>query len=228
MAIILEAAYSKKLGLPNYSSHSLRRQHPHRTLRPLPGRGGKRPALQLLQQSVDNEIQPGRLPARRHHLRHGTAITPTTIAAATATATATVKTIADRPLGRPGATDVWTCSDKQKEFILKLVDEHHLDKKEVEALAKELFGMPVKTLNRLQASGLIDRLARTPRQKKNGNGKAANHGGGKYAIRAVHHHPVMSTLVDTLQPPPTEDADHRTAPAEGQRLQAQRSSSRAG
>ena len=65
------------------------------------------------------------------------------------------------------------CSDKQKELILKLVEQHKLDKQEVEALAKEMFGLPVKTLNRLQASGLIEELLeRHGKAKQNGQGRA--------------------------------------------------------
>ena len=59
-------------------------------------------------------------------------------------------------------------------MILKLVEQHGLDKKEVESLAKEMFGLPVKTLNRLQASGLIEELLERygKATKKNGNGRA--------------------------------------------------------
>ena len=71
--------------------------------------------------------------------------------------------------------------DKQKEFVLKIIAEHRLDKRDVEALAKEMFGVPVKTMNRLQASGLIDRLLEL-HGKKNGNGKAGNFG-GKHSAR---------------------------------------------
>ena len=48
----------------------------------------------------------------------------------------------------------------------------------LEALAQELFGVPVKTLNRLQASGLIEELlARYGKSKKNGgnaNGRSTS------------------------------------------------------
>ena len=75
------------------------------------------------------------------------------------------------------APDAWTCSDKQKELVLKLVEQHGLEKKEVEALAKEMFGLPVKTLNRLQASGLIEELlARYGKATKNGQAKAPHNG----------------------------------------------------
>ncbi len=78
----------------------------------------------------------------------------------------------------PESSDVWTCSDKQKQLILSLVEQHHLDKNEVEALSKQLFGVPVKTLNRLQASGLIEELLERHGKGKNGNGKTRANGGG--------------------------------------------------
>ena len=61
-------------------------------------------------------------------------------------------------------------SDKQKELVLKLVEQHKLDKKEVETLAKEMFGLPVKTLDRHQASGLIEELIERHGKTTSGNG----------------------------------------------------------
>jgi len=55
----------------------------------------------------------------------------------------------------------WKCSDKQKDLILKLVEEHQLDKADVEALAGERFGKGVRILNKVEASGLIDELLDT-------------------------------------------------------------------
>ena len=67
--------------------------------------------------------------------------------------------------------DEWACSDKQKGLILKIVDENRLDKNAVEALAKEMFQTPVKVLNKLQASGLIEELLeRYAPKKPSGNG----------------------------------------------------------
>lgn len=177
MAIILEAAYSKKLGLPNFSSHSfvvsIRTELSDLT------RVEEESArlYHLLQQSVDSEIQQvGYLPDATSYGMDGH------------------HHVEDKPDGhhsaaddyqQPGA-DTWMCSDKQREFVLKLIADHHLDKREVEALAKEMFGAPVKTLNRLQASGLIDRLLELHGGKKNGsgngNGRPGNQG-GKYSAR---------------------------------------------
>ena len=56
----------------------------------------------------------------------------------------------------------WRCSDKQQELILKLIDEKNLAKNDIEQLANELFSKGVKSLNKLEASGLIERLFNIP------------------------------------------------------------------
>jgi hypothetical protein len=68
----------------------------------------------------------------------------------------------------------WKCSDKQKELILKLVDEHQLDKNEVDHLARQRFGKGVKQLSKLEASGLIDELLETYGGGSNGNTNRRN------------------------------------------------------
>lgn len=57
--------------------------------------------------------------------------------------------------------DGWKCSEKQRDLILKIVDEHRLDKGEVDDLARQRYGVGVRQLNKLQASGLIDELLET-------------------------------------------------------------------
>jgi hypothetical protein len=52
----------------------------------------------------------------------------------------------------------WQCSPKQQELIVKIVHENRLDKQHVEELSQQLFGVGVRQLNKLQASGLIDEL----------------------------------------------------------------------
>jgi hypothetical protein len=52
----------------------------------------------------------------------------------------------------------WQCSPKQQELILKLVDEHGLEKDRIDKLAIERFGRGVRDLDKLQASGLIEEL----------------------------------------------------------------------
>ena len=173
MAIILEAAYSKKLGLPNFSSHSyvVSIRTELSDLTQVEAESARLYAL--LQQSVDHQIQQvGFLPeATTYGMDNAHAAT-------TSSGNGNVAhhqtSINDHH--QPG--DQWVCSDKQKEFILKLVEQHRLDKTVVEALAKEMFGLPVKTLNRLQASGLIDQLlTRYAYQDGHGEAKPSGHGG---------------------------------------------------
>ena len=165
MAIIMEATYSKKLGLPNYSSHSyvvsIRTELPDLTK--VEDESSR--LYTVLQQSVDKEIQEvGFLPdGNTYGMNHQ----------------------ANGHHQSPKSTDTgdnWVCSEKHKALILNLVEQHKLDKKEVEALTKEMYGLPVKTLDRHQASGLIEELIARHGKTQNGQsytgGKARNNGGG--------------------------------------------------
>ena len=54
----------------------------------------------------------------------------------------------------------------QTDLILKIVDEHKLEKAKVEGLARDRFGKTVKALNKLEASGLIEELLEMTDQSK--------------------------------------------------------------
>ena len=160
MAIILEAAYSKKLGLPNYSSHSyvvsIRTELSDLTQ----VEAESRRLYALLQQSVDQQIQQvGFLP-------EGTTYGLDQPAHSNGDG---------HPSTQPKSSDTWVCSAKQKALVLSLVEQHSLDKQDVEALAKEMFGLPVKTLNRLQASGLIEELLERHGKGTNDHGRTPHH-----------------------------------------------------
>ncbi len=141
MAIILEANYSKKLGLPGYSSHqyAVTVRTELADLNQVDQESQRLYAL--LQSSVDREIQQtGYLPQPGQDGANGNGTS--------------------RPAhpAPNGDADAWHCSDKQRDLILKVVDEHRLDKNVVERLAMDRFGQGVRQLNRLQMSGLIDEL----------------------------------------------------------------------
>ncbi len=173
MAIILEAAYSKKLGLPNFSSHSyvvsIRAELPD--LAQVAEESAR--LYSLLQQSVDDAIQQvGFLPDATRYGMHSAEALPQPSTLPLPTNGDGHHTNSPSAYQPPG--DHWTCSDKQKELILKLVEQHRLDKQQVEALAKEMFGLPVKTLNRLQASGLIEELLERHGKPAKKNGSRSN------------------------------------------------------
>lgn len=148
MAVKLSTNYSKKLGLPQYSSHSFSASveveltdisHVESEIQKL---------YELLQHSVDQEIQqsgfvphdeqqsPNRShsssPHSTHHRRNGV------------------------PGGDTG--ERWGCTDGQRGFILRIVSDNKMDKQEAENLSRQLFGTGVKQLNKMQASQLIEEL----------------------------------------------------------------------
>ena len=133
MALKLIASYSKRLGLPAYSSHqfSVTIEAELTNVGDVAEESSR--LYETLQRSVDEQIQQtGFVP------QDGYGSSP--------------------PLSGQ-ANGSWLCSNRQRELILKLIDEHQLDKADVEALARERFnGKGVKQLNKLEASGLIDEL----------------------------------------------------------------------
>jgi hypothetical protein len=132
MAIHLELTYGKKIGLPEYSSHNF-----NVSLKAEVASTDDIPAeveriYQTLQESVDSQItNPGYVPGQEAAEEMRVLQTP---------------------------DPKWKCSPKQKDLILKLVDEQNLDRHAVDEQAFERFGKGVVDLNKLEASGLIDSL----------------------------------------------------------------------
>jgi len=156
--ITLECNYSKKLGLPGYSSHqfSITLRTEIADVNQVQAESAR--LYRLLQQGVDTSIkETGYLPngngngnGRGNGQGQGSA----------------------NPQNQTGDNNgTWGCSEKQKNLILKITDENKLDKNEVEALAQERFGKGVKALNKLEASGLIEELLEKTGQTK-GNGRS--------------------------------------------------------
>jgi hypothetical protein len=165
MAIVIEANYSKKLGLPAYSSHSysVTIRSEIADLSQVERESAK--LYSILQSSVDREMQePGFVPEANGQ---------------SSSAPRTTNGHACQSNG-----EQWACSDKQRDLILKIVDEHKLDKQEVEALAKQMFNAPVKALHKMDASSLIAELIAKYGPTKsnggngNGNGRRQYQGGG--------------------------------------------------
>ena len=135
--ITLEANYSKKIGLPGFSSHqfSVSLKTELTDLAQVPQESARLYAQ--LQQSVDHSIQQiGHLPGTNSngngHTNGNGHSAP--------------------------APDKWSCSVKQRNLIAKIITEHTLNRTAVDRLAQDRFGKPAQALNKLEASGLIDEL----------------------------------------------------------------------
>jgi hypothetical protein len=126
--IRLSAAYSKKVGLPGYSSDSfsVSIETELQNLDSVSEESGR--LYDSLQQAVDQQIQKtGFVPPDGYGMevdKNGT----------------------------------WNCSQKQRELIEKIGKENNVDQIALDGLAAEMFGTKVQALNKLQASGLIDEL----------------------------------------------------------------------
>ena len=149
MAIVLEANYAKKLGLPNYSSHQYSVTIRTELTDLAQVEEASTRLYGLLQDAVDREIQKvgfmpdvstyGMKPGQNgngngHHADAGNG------------------NGASRP------NDGWNCTEGQKGFIQRIVSENGLDKSDVEQMAQDLFGLGVKQLDKMQASQLIEDL----------------------------------------------------------------------
>ena len=149
MAIKLSANYSKKLGLPQYSSHSFSASVEVELTDISQVEQEIQKLYELLQHSVDQEIQNvGFIPSasngngndHAHQNSNG-------------------RTYQLNGNGRQQANgDSWNCTPGQKTFIQRIVHDNKMDKQEAEDLSIQLFGIGVKQLNKMQASNLIEDL----------------------------------------------------------------------
>ena len=163
MAIKLIGNYAKRLGLPGYSSHQFSVSVETELSDSGDIQGEASRIYDLLQNAVDREIQQtGFVPGETYGLsengsssqngRHS----PDTPRSSNSNGNGQVR---------------WSCSDKQKEFIGKLIAENDLDPESVEEIAFERFGVGMRQLNKLQASGLIDELLSiTGKQQRSAKG----------------------------------------------------------
>jgi hypothetical protein len=163
--ITLEANYSKKIGLPGYSSHQFSVSLKSELTDISQAEQESARLYDVLQQSVDSNIQqvgflpsePAKTNGNGHTNGNGNG---------NGNGQYTAKPLEDK----------WACSDKQRDLILKITDENKLDKAKVEQLAQDRFGKGVKSLNKLEASGLIEELL-----EQNGQSKPRNQRFGQKA-----------------------------------------------
>jgi len=170
MAIKMIGNYAKRLGLPGYSSHQFSVSVETELVDLGQVQGEATRIYGLLQDAVDREIQhAGFVPGEVKAVSNG------------------VHSSANGHRPSPPKETPWNCSDKQKEFILKLVTEHGLNRNEIEELSIERFGHGVKSVNKLEASGLIDEILETHcggNRRANGNGSRNGHSNGRHRSKA--------------------------------------------
>ena len=152
MAISLKISYSKKLGLPNYSSHSfgITMKAEVTDLEKI-GEEAER-AYGLLQSAVDSQIVHQGYVSNEDKGENGTDQVQKT----------QVKV-------NGGATDPdkWNCSVRQRGLIVSVIERNGFDLRVVDDLSRELHGRPMSDLGKAQVSEVIgqvlDRWGRHPK-----------------------------------------------------------------
>ena len=161
--ITLECNYSKKLGLPGYSSHqfavTLRTEITD--LNQVQSESAR--LYKLLQEGVDTSIKEiGYLPTNGHGNNNPQRASQGSNGNGNGH---------NQPMNQPAENGAWNRSDKQRDLIIKVVQENKLEKAKVEGLAQDRFGKAVKSLNKLEASGLIEELLEQTGQSKGNGGR---------------------------------------------------------
>ena len=153
MAVILQMTYMKKLGLPNYSSHSCAVSLTVEIADASVAAQESTKLYSLLQTAVDNEIQQvGFMPdATTYGMNNGTRN-------GDGAANGNGNGNGHHAAPAPSNGDRWNCTDGQKGFILRIISESSLTKQDAEEMAQQLFSTGVTSLDKMQASQLIEEL----------------------------------------------------------------------
>ena len=143
MAVKIIANYSKRLGLPGYSSHQFSVSVEAELANTDNVTNEASRLYKTLQSAVDREIQStGFVPDGEYG---STERTPSSQVAS------------HRPAVNASPSKPWKASDKQRELVLKLVENSGIEIEVVETISEEMFGHgDLPELNKIQMSGLID------------------------------------------------------------------------
>jgi len=165
MAVILSMTYQKKLGLPNYSSHSCSVSLTVEIADVSVAAQESSRLYQLLQTAVDAEIeQVGYMPdASTYGMRKDLGSNGNNGNESNGNGNGHQQQPQQNRNG-----DAWSCTDGQKQFILRIISDNNLNKDDVERMSFDLFGRGVKALDKMQASQLIEELLEKHGKKNQG------------------------------------------------------------
>ena len=169
MAVILAMTYQKKLGLPNFSSHSCSVSITVEIPDVSVAAQESSKLYALLQTAVDAEIQQvGYMPdAATYGMRTDFGSNGQQHKSNGSNDHQANGNGHQQPRQNHNG-DAWNCTDGQRGFIQRIVNENGLNKDDVEATAQQLFGIGVKQLDKMQASQLIEELLEKTGKKSDG------------------------------------------------------------
>lgn len=156
MALKLVASYSKRLGLPAYSSHQFSVSIETELAGVDDIAGESERLYETLQRSVDEQIQHTGFVPQGGYGQNG--INGSSNGHQNGNGSHARNGNGTNGYSHNGSTFLgkWECSQKQQDLILKLIEDNQLSKQGIEDKAIEQFGMGVKHLDTKQASALIE------------------------------------------------------------------------
>ncbi len=174
MAIKLIANYSKRLGLPGYSSHQFEVSIETEITNPSEVQAVSANIYNTLQSAVDAQIQQVGFVPDEQYGRGNTPATPPSASLPAPSGSnrgngyATYSAQPDTPA--PSQEERWQCTEKQQSMILGQGRKCGMALAELDKLAQQRFGKPISTLNSMEASGIIKELMeRTGDAQERGN-----------------------------------------------------------
>ena len=154
MAIKIESAYSKTIGLPNYGSHKFHLCLTTEVTDLSQVAAEAERVYRILQTAVDKEMaQPGWVPNGQGDNKPGQPATPRPTPAHGTGGTST-----GNGAHPAGPVQSWACSPKQRSLIEDLALRYNVEMAVFADLAQKRFGKELTQLNKLEASGVIDEL----------------------------------------------------------------------
>jgi hypothetical protein len=162
MAVILQMTYMKKLGLPNFSSHSCSVSLTVEIADVSAVEEETNKLYDLLQHAVDCEIREvGFMPDATVYGMNNGGQQNGPQSSGNGYCPRRNGNTPQRPSAQHngnGPGEVWNCTDGQRGLILRIVNENQIPKDDVENTAQQMFGVGVKQLDKMQASQLIEEL----------------------------------------------------------------------
>ncbi len=175
MAIKLIANYSKRLGLPNYSSHQFEVSIETEITNPADVQSVTTNIYNTLQSAVDAQMQQvGFVPDEQYGRGGSTSAAPPSApspASAHSNRGNGYGNYSAQPDSPPASQeDRWQCTEKQQNMILGQGRKCGMSLSELDKLAQQRFGKPISALNSMEASGIIKELMeRTGDAQERGN-----------------------------------------------------------
>jgi len=167
MAIKIESAYSKTIGLPNYSSHKFHLSLTTEVTDLSQVAAEAEKVYRILQTAVDKELsQPGFVPNGQGDSKSSQPAAPSHAPSNGASATST-----GNGAHPTGPAQQWACSPKQQSLIEDIGQRNNVEMTVFVDLAQKRFGKELTQLNKLEASGLIDELLDRYAERKPAGGR---------------------------------------------------------